>query len=210
MWGIEDSKIKVVYNAFEIPESETRKEEAREKFDDGFLIVSVGRLTPWKGFDALIEIMPEIMKEIPGAKLYIIGSGPESEALKLKTINLELGTAVFLTGRLSQDEVLGYLKQSDLFVLNTGYEGLSHILLEAMAVGIPIITTNVGGNSEVIENGKEGILIEYNNKEQLKQAIFRLYKDENLREKFIINAKEKSRKFNKEKMIGETIRILAN
>ena len=161
-------KIKVIYNAFDAPILKETKEELRKKLDlSGLVLISAGRLVPWKGFVALIEIMPEILKAIPEAKLYIIGSGPESEALKLKVKNQKLENSIFLTGQIFHDKVLEYFKAGDIFVLNTGYEGFSHFLLEAMTMEIPIITTNVGGNTELIENGKEGILVEYNNKEEL-------------------------------------------
>ena len=152
--------------------------------------------------------MPEILKEIPNAKLYIIGDGPEREALELKTKNYKLGTNIFLVGRLPHKETLAYLRAGDLFVLNTGYEGFSHFILEAMAMEIPVITTDIGGNPEAITSGQEGILTEYDDKDELKEAILALAKDKELRRKLADNAKEKIKEFNKERMIGETIKIL--
>jgi glycosyltransferase involved in cell wall biosynthesis len=127
-----------------------------------------------------------------------------------------------LIGKINHDKVLDYLKAGDTFILNTGYEGFSHVLLEAMAAGIPIVTTNVGGNHELIDpsagssamssgpngSGQAGILVEYNNKKQLKNAILKLYKDKDLREKFIKNAQEKVKEFSKENMIKKTIEVL--
>ena len=73
---------------------EETKEELRKKLNlSGTILISAGRLVPWKGFDALIEIMTEIIKEIPDAKLYIIGSGPEEKNLKSKISNLSAGEA---------------------------------------------------------------------------------------------------------------------
>ncbi|MBU3925603.1 glycosyltransferase family 4 protein [Patescibacteria group bacterium] len=182
MWKVKEEKINVINNSFELP-------AFTEKLDlPGFNIVSVGRLVPWKGFQALEEIIPEIKKEIPDTKLKIINNALHEEVLK-------------------------YLRSSDIFVLNTGYEGFSHLILEAMAMEIPVITTSVGGNPEIIDpstgSGQVGILVEYNNKEQLKSAILMLYKDKELREKLIKNAQEKVKQFNKEKMIKETIKILS-
>ena len=184
MWGVRKEKISVVYNACDVQDIDISREEARKKLGlSGFVLVSVGRPVSWKGFDLLKEIEPEIQKEIPEAKLVILEHAPHKQ-------------------------VLEHLRAGDLFVLNTGYEGLSHQILEAMAIGIPVITTNVGGNPELIQNNESGILVEYNNKEQLKNAILELYKNKDLRDKFVKNAKEKIKEFSKEKMLKETIKIL--
>jgi len=215
-WGIDEDKIKVIYNSFDAPVLKETKEELRKKLNlSGTILISAGRLVPWKGFDKLIEIMPEILKEIPDAKLVIIGSGPEEKNLKSQISNLSAGEAglkikenVFLVGQVSHDKALEYLKAGDVFVLNTGYEGFSHFLLEAMAMEIPIITTNVGGNPELIENGKNGILAEYNNKEELRKKIIELIKNKTLKKELTENAKQKVAEFGKERMLEETIKIL--
>jgi len=148
------------------------------------------------------------LKEISDAKLVIIGSGPEREALELKVKSLKLQDKVILTNQLAHKDTLEYLKAGDVFVLNTGYEGFSHFLLEAMAMEIPIITTNVGGNPELIENGKNGILTEYNNEEELKKKIIELAKNETLKKELTENAKQKVAEFGAGKMLEETIKIL--
>ena len=215
-WGIDEDKIKVIYNAFDAPVLKETKEELRKKLDlSGTILISAGRLVPWKGFDKLIEIMPEISKEIPDAKLYIIGSGPEEKNLKSQISNLSAGEAglkikenVFLIGQVSHDKALEFLKAGDIFVLNTGYEGFSHFLLEAMAMEIPIITTKVGGNVELIDDGKNGFLVEYNNKEELKKTIIELAKNKALGYELTKMAKIKVAEFGKERMLEETIKIL--
>ena len=211
MWGIEEKKIEVVYNAFELPKAETSKEEARKKLGlEGFILISAGRLVPWKGFGALIEIMPEIAREISEAKLYIIGDGPDYDSLKSKIKKLNLEGVVFLLGSLPRGELLQYLCASDVFVLNTGYEGFSHLLLEAIAMGIPVITTKAGGNPEIIEDGKNGLLVEYNDKAALKEAVLKLYRQPEFGERLAKNTKEKLGEFSKERMLEQTIGILSD
>ncbi len=209
-WGISPDKIQVIYNAFnKLPEFNISKKEVRQKIKlNGFILVSAGRLVPWKGFGTLIEIMPDILRIIPDIKLCIIGSGPEERNLKSQISNLKINENVFLTGQLSHEDLLIYLKAGDIFVLNTAYEGFSHHILEAMAIGIPVITTNRGGNSEIIDNGKNGILIDYNNKDELKKAIIDLYNSLVLKMKLTQNAKNKVMEFGKEKMIKETLHQL--
>lgn len=210
-WGIDGSKIKVIYNAG--PNiTETNGGRPTSNIHDNIgtsdVLISAGRLEPWKGMDTLVEIMPDLLKENFNFKLIIIGRGPLEEAIRLRTSNFELKNSVQLIDRVPHDELMNYFKASKIFVLNTGYEGLSHLLLEAMTCGLPIITTNVCGNPEVIENEFNGLLVEYNNKEQLKSAILRLWKDENLRNKFIENGKKTLEKFGLERMINETKKVL--
>ncbi len=208
-WGIKPEKISVIYNAFDAPEVKISKGEARKKFGlAGTVLISAGRLVSWKGFDALVDLIPELIKEIPDVRLVIIGDGSEKEALKIQITKSKLQKNVFLTGVLPRGEVLNYLRAGDVFILNTGYEGFSHQILEAMAMEIPIITTNVGGNPEIIEDKDSGFLVKYNSKEQLADAILFLYKNAETRSAFIRKAKEKITFFGKDRMIEETIKIL--
>jgi glycosyltransferase involved in cell wall biosynthesis len=115
---------------------------------------------------------------------------------------------LIIATNLPHDELMANFKASMMFVLNTGYEGLPHIILEAMACGLPVITTNVCGNPEVVQNEYNGLLVEYNDKEQLKNAILRLWKDANLRNKFIENGYKTLEKFKLEDMIKKTITVL--
>jgi glycosyltransferase involved in cell wall biosynthesis len=198
-WGIPADKIRVVYNAVEKP---------RQIFSavSRDFILSVGRLVPWKGFGTLIEIMKELPKEI---KLIIIGSGPEYYNLKFKIENLKLNEQVKLIQQLPHEKLLDYFTKAKIFILNTAYEGLPHVVLEAMAYGAPVIATNVGGNPEVIKNNYNGFLVDYDNKNQLKDAILKLWSDEELRQKFADNSFKESEKFSLDKMIKETIKVLS-
>lgn len=176
-WEIDENKIKVIYNAF------VRVGDIKPKELDGDMIISAGRPEPWKGFDTLNEIMPDLLKENPKFKLIV-------------------------ATKMSHDELMGYFKASMMFVLNSGYEGLSHIILEAMACGLPVITTNVCGNPEIVKDGYNGLLVEYDNKTQLKEAILKIWKDENLRNKFIENGNRTLEKFKLETMIEKTLNVL--
>ena len=198
-WGVKPKKIKVIYNAFD---SKHKIKAGKEK--ENFLI-SVGRLVPWKGFDVLIEIL----KELPeGIGLKIVGIGSEEKKLKKLVSKLGLEKKVEFLGKLEHKKLLQLMNKSGIFVLNTGYEGFSHIILEAMAMSLPVITTNVCGNPEIVKDEQNGLLVEYNDKKQLKEAILKLWKDKDLQRKFIKNGKETLEKFTLEKMIDETIRAL--
>ncbi len=184
-WGVKESHVEVIYNAIpplHLPLVKGEKERGSE-----FLIVSAGRDVPWKGFELLRKAVGELQQIYPDIRLEIYHDLPRAELYK------KFGS-------------------SDLFVLNTGYEGLSHTILEAMSAGLPVIATRIGGNAELVEDKVSGILIEYNNKEQLKKAILQVYSDPALRQKLASSARSAFEKFkvnlSKKNMIERTIKIL--
>ncbi|OGF69755.1 hypothetical protein A3H65_03960 [Candidatus Giovannonibacteria bacterium RIFCSPLOWO2_02_FULL_45_14] len=121
---------------------------------------------------------------------------------------LQIPNAKMITGSFPKEEYEKLLSSSAIFLLNTGYEGFSHQILEAMALGLPIITTNAGGNKEIVENEKNALVVEYNNKEAWTRAITRLLNDENLQKRLSEGAKTTAQKFLSKDMINETIKVL--
>lgn len=163
-WGIDAKKIFVVYNAVDF------KPVDPIKHNDERWIVSVGRLVPWKGFDTLIEIMPDLLKETSGFKLKVVGGGPELKSLKLKVESKKLESAVELLGDLPHEKTLAYIASADVFILNSGYEGFSHVLVEAHNQGVPVLASRAGGNDEMVAGDA---LFEYNNKDEIKEKVLR-------------------------------------
>lgn len=168
-WGIPSEKISVVYNAFNADLPTASKEALRKKFNYNHpVVISVGRMVPWKGFKVLMDAAAPLLKEFSGLALEIVGSGDRSE---YEAYAKEKGyDFVKFSPNQSHDEILSRIKAADCFALNTGYEGLSHLLLEAMAVETPIVTTRVGGNTELL-TGDRGMLISYNDTNELTRAI---------------------------------------
>lgn len=208
-WGIDSEKIDVVYTSFEpdIVHGNRRTLRGLLRFR-GKMIISIGRLVPWKGFTALIEIMPELIKRYADMRLFIVGSGPDMEVLEQRAKELNVEKYVSLGGKLDHDVMLRYIQAADIFVLNTGYEGFSHLLLEVMSVGTPIVTTNVGGNPELITHDKNGLFVGYNNKKQLMKAICQLLDSQGLRKKLSDNAYSSLDHFTHEKMVEALIPVL--
>ncbi len=208
-WGVEKNKIKVVYNAIEQEKLIIPKKEAKQKIGiSGKIILSVGRLVPNKGFDSLIEIMSDILKQSPDLKLVIIGEGPELKNLQSLISNFQLEDKVKLIGKVKHSDMPLYYRAADIFVLNTAQEGLSHTLLEAMQYELPIVTTKVGGNPEIVEDGVNGFLTDYNDKEALKKSILKLIKDKKLQNRFIKISKKKLKNFTWDNLIKQTIEVL--
>lgn len=210
-WGISEARISVIYNAFEPSKNKWTREEARRELGlSGTVLVSAGRLVSWKGFSVLVRSMPEILKEVSDAKLYIVGSGPERKNIESAISHFGLDQHIFLKGQTSHGKMLQHLKAADVFVLNTGYEGLSHMLLEAMALGVPVVTTHSGGNPELIEDGVQGRLVAYNNKEALTNSVLELLHDRETAQRMSAAAQTKAREFSKEKMLEELVTLFKN
>jgi glycosyltransferase involved in cell wall biosynthesis len=209
-WGVSEGKIRVVYNApEEIPQSDLSKKESQKEINiKGDLLLSIGRLSPWKGFSCLVGVMAELIKENSNFKLLIVGDGEERGSIEKKIRDLGLENNVFLLGKILHKKLAVYFKAADIFVLNTGYEGFPHVILEAMESGSPVITTKKGGNIEVIEDGATGMLVEYNNREEWKEAILRLWRDEGLRNKFIEESRRKVKEFNWDNLVKQTLEVL--
>lgn len=173
--GVDGKKIQVIYNAIDfLPTPAGCGMEMREKLGltgTDKLIVTAGRLAPWKGFDGLINALADLRQEFPFLKLLIIGDGTDKRRLEVLVNKYNLSQAVIFVGRVPLDKIFEYYQAADVFVLNSQYEGLSHVLLEVLSLGKPIIASNCGGNLEVIENRKNGLLVEYNNNKQIKMAI---------------------------------------
>jgi len=208
-WGVDPSKITVIYNAFHPPHVNDSHEELRRKYHmTGKILITVGRLVPWKGFPMLIELMPEIAQTINNVKLFVVGDGPDKEYLQNVVKKSKTEKFVELSGKKPQKELFEMIKASDLFVLNTSYEGLSHQLLEVLALETPIITTPAGGNVETIDSEINGLLIPYNNKKAWKKSIQDLLNHPEKRKKLTISGKEKVKEFGEEKMLSEISAIL--
>jgi glycosyltransferase involved in cell wall biosynthesis len=125
---------------------------------EGALAVgTAARLDPVKGLDGLLEAFHGLRARHPGARLYILGEGPERGALEALIARHGLGDIVTLTGH--RADVRELLPGFDLYVNSSTYEGVSLTILEAMAAGLPVVATAVGGNPEVVEDGHTGVLV---------------------------------------------------
>ncbi len=202
-WGIREENIVVVYNAFE--EDAIASISVENKKISG-KIISIGRMVPWKGFNALIYTILNLKKYMD-ISLVIAGDGPDRKKIENLIVENNLSSVVKLLGNIEKNKLREEIVSSELFVLNTGYEGFSHSLLEVMNLEVPVITTNVGGNPEIVENGVDGILVPYNDTSALEQAIQSLFKDKVKMQTIAKNGKEKVRQFNLEKMIKDTILV---
>ncbi|TSC61338.1 MAG: glycosyl transferase group 1 protein [Parcubacteria group bacterium Gr01-1014_107] len=206
-WGVQSNKVRVIYNTFETPETKLTKSQARSQLglENQKVILTAGRLVPWKRFELLIEWLAPILRKHTGMKLFIAGSGPLEDKLKKIIRFLGLEKEVTLLGSLKKDILWSYLRAADLFVLNSTYEGFSHQLLEALAAETPVVATNVGGNAELIEDGKSGILFESYDRKTFRESVERLVTDEALSQRLREWGLKRLESFNKDSMMAALI-----
>lgn len=124
-------------------------------------IISVGRLYPQKNQEMMIRAFAKIADEFPDWQLVIYGEGPLRESLELIVDGLEMQDRVLLPGR--TEHVIEKLRKSKIFCMSSDYEGMSNSMIEAICVGLPIISTKVSGTEELIKNGENGLLVEISN-----------------------------------------------
>lgn len=142
-------------------------------------IVSVGRLMPQKNQMLLIRAFEEIHHKYPEYVLTIYGEGPMREKLTEEIERLGIQEYVKLPG--SMKNVIDKISHAELFVLTSDYEGMPNALIEAMCLGLPVISTSVSGATDLIHSGKNGILIKLNDKNALVKAMQDLFTDHKLR-----------------------------
>jgi glycosyltransferase involved in cell wall biosynthesis len=203
-YKIPDSKLVTIYNGIDINQFNQgstihyREELGIDK--NAFVIGTIGRLEPIKNQEALITSFSRIKKDVPNSILFIVGDGSMRNSLEKTAANLGLTSSIKFLGLRRDIPML--LKAMDVFVLSSYSEGLSLALLEAMASGIPVIASEVGGNPNIVTNGNTGILFDLNKPDELTNSLKQLSRDPSLRKSISANALALvNSKYSLEKMI---------
>ncbi len=179
-YGIARTSAVVNYNAAEKAENLPFAVEQKKH-----QLVVTARLVEWKGVAGIIRATALLTKEFPDTHLLIAGDGPEEENLKKLTHELGIESHVTFLGRVSRAETWHIRKNSEVYVLNSTYEGLPHTALTSFAAGIPMVATNIPGTNEAVYDGVSGLLVPLHDDKALAGAIARLFRDTALREKLI-------------------------
>lgn len=172
------------------------------------IALTVARLSPQKGYDYLVPVIPHLIKEFPNLKFVWVGDGEQKEYLLNLIKEYEVTEQVFLLGYRS--DIPRLLQSADLFVFPTYYEGQPFALLEAMAYGLPVITTDTDGIPEVIEHQVHGLLTRKGDSCDLLEAIRWALLHPEIMQGMAQNAKLRVRDFSEEKMLTETLGLLVN
>ncbi len=181
------------------------KENSRKELkiqENEKIILFVGGLRHVKGARYLIEAMKTIIDREKNARLLIVGDGDEKEFLKDLVKRLNLQEHVNFAGKIPNENIPEYMVASDIFVLPSLSEGFPVTVLEAMASGLPIVTTDVRGLSEIVKEGENGFLVKPENPGEIAEKVLLILEDTELRERISLSNKEKSKKYSWESVVA--------
>lgn len=155
------------------------------------MIVTVGRLNWKKGFDYFLAALTRLKDAGVPFKAQIIGSGELQAQMRFSVQDLDLTEEVELVGRVKPEKVFDYLHQADIYILSSHEEGISNAVLEAMAAGLPIVTTSAGGMAEAVRDGVDGYVIPVRDIPAMVEKLTTLLGDGQLRERMGRSARER-------------------
>lgn len=169
-------------------------------------ILSIGKLYPQKNQKMLIEAFSKVADIYKDLELYIYGEGPLRPQLTDLIQKLNLKDRVFLPGVV--DNIIGKMNNSKLFCMTSNYEGMSNALIEAVCVGLPIITTDVSGAKEIIDNGVNGEIVGVGEIDELAATISRLLSDEERMKRYSEVNRSKAEMFRKESIVDQWLNVI--
>jgi glycosyltransferase involved in cell wall biosynthesis len=199
-----EGQIKTIYNPIDLDHI---KKAAQEKANNdlprgGPIIISCGRLAKPKGFEYLIKAFQRVKNNYSDAQLLILGQGELKDSLQELARALDIKDSVHFLG--FKENPFKYIARADIFVLSSLWEGLPTALIEAMACGTPVVSTDCpSGPKEILENGKHGKLVKTENVGSLADGIVDLLKDKDLQEKYKEAGRRRAQDFSVDKIIKE-------
>lgn len=209
---IDAAKLDFIYNPVVIDEISCLKEEPIDEpgWDDPVpKVIVVGRLTRAKGHKYLLDAFRVVLGEVSNARLMILGIGEERDALERYATQLGIASNVTFLG--FKDNPYKYMARSDVFVLPSLWEGFGHVIVEAMACGVPVVSTDCpSGPAEIITDGRDGILVPAADSQAMAHAIVSVLKDPQLRDSLRGNGFERAIDFEAKKIVRQYEQLFLN
>ncbi|HLO14189.1 MAG TPA: glycosyltransferase family 4 protein [Anaerolineales bacterium] len=208
--GLPENAVELIYNAVDVDVSAIHgdSEWIRQKFElppDSMICTAVGRLVPVKGYDVLIEAMQKIAAEVPQLYCLIVGEGQCKEELLAQIRGVGMESRVRLLGYYDRKNAMSILKSSDIFVMPSRYEGTPIALLEAAALGRPILASFTGGIPELVRPDEHALLVPPGDPAALAQGLVRLALDRSYAETLGQHAQQRiCQHFNLESQVNAT------
>jgi len=190
------SRIEVIYNGVDT----SRYAPPASRGASSLTVLAAGRLVAQKNFPVLIEAAARIRRECSGVRFLIAGEGPQRASLLQRMEALGVNGAVELLGeRADMDELF---RRADVFWLTSSWEGLPNVVIEAMASGLPVVATDVGGTRELFCSGREGFLVRANHVDDFVYFGTALLRDDALRRKMSAAARQRAQQFSVRRMVS--------
>jgi glycosyltransferase involved in cell wall biosynthesis len=211
-WGADPARIRVVRNAVHDPTADLGqcRDEIRAGLGlapDERLLLVVARLAAWKGVDTVMLALKALLERTDlSARLVVIGDGPDRARLVEIAASLRPGVVQF-TGEIARPEVGRWLAAADGLALCSGYEGLSHVLLEAMAGGLPVVVSDVGGNRALVTHAHDGLLVPYGDVAATSRALGEILAGGEVAQSIGEHARRGAAARTVERMVGETLDV---
>jgi glycosyltransferase involved in cell wall biosynthesis len=174
---------------------------------DDMLITTTGRMTPQKGFDDLIRAFPSILHSVPRSKLLLVGDGYLKGQLEGLARSEGVSDRTIFAGFVSDQRLLSALKSSDVVVIPSRFEPFGITALEAMAGGIPLVVSSVGGLAEIVEDNVDGIWVNPGDPGSIADGVVRLLTNSSMASRLAAKAKEKVKRYNWATVAEETVGV---
>jgi glycosyltransferase involved in cell wall biosynthesis len=197
--GLPERRITVVPNGVDLACFSGRTDASVMRKELGIgnepLVLTVSRLIKRKNPELLVSAFARLLKVVPNAKLVIAGEGREKDSLYRQIKGLDIANSVFMMGGLPKEKVAQLMAAADIFVLSSKMESFGLSLLEASAVGLPVVCSNAGGVPEVFQNGFNALLYRPGDDDAMARAMISLIQDRDLAKKVSVNALQTANAF---------------
>jgi glycosyltransferase involved in cell wall biosynthesis len=204
-WGVPPERLEVVPNPAPPLPALPGRDEARARLGlNGFTLAAAGRLTRQKALEDALDAVARTHD----VSLVVAGEGPERSALERRASALELERRVRFAGALTRDEVLTLFRAADAALLTSSWENLPHSVVEALAVGTPVLATRVGGVPEVVRDGENGLLVPAGDVDAIAGAIGRLAADGELRAALASRASASVAELDEARVLARIVRLI--
>ena len=205
--GIDPNKIVVIPNAinYDLFSKALPLERDGKVLPSSKIVMTAGRLVPWKGLDCLIHAAKIVKQCEENVSFVVVGNGPDYCRLKRKVKELEVKSMFYFLGRKDYREIPRYLVSADIFVLPSVYEPAPHVVLEALACGKVVVTTDTGGLSEIIRSGVNGFLVKKGDYKELASIIIHVLRNKKAAERLTISGKNTAEKYDWKNIVSEFV-----
>ena len=179
-WGVAPERVSVLPNPSPVVGELGQRDELRREFGlNGATLAFAGRLTAQKSLERALEVVAGA----DGVKLVIAGEGPEREPLRTRAGELGIGDRVTFLGAQPRERIVELFHAADATILSSSWENFPHTVVEALAVGTPVLAMQAGGVAEVVHDGVNGLLVAAGDTAALGEAVRRYFADDELRER---------------------------